>query len=201
MSRLWTAIKHKSLWIMSIGLMAASSGIDGAYMAAWMPDNVPWLGYVLNTTSDVASEVLMFWFARLQQERKGTKKWRLSWAILPAEAVIVLFSWFFGWRQLRLVMPRIEGASAVWVAPVSAAFVPLLLVTSGYAQALLAGKFENASQSTASASQSTASAMQSADTYTAQCEQCGWSSNGHESSARAERALRVHQSRWCKGEG
>ena len=67
--RIWRAIRRNSLWIMSIGLMAASSGIDGAYMAAWMPAGAAWLGYVLNTTSDVASEVLMYWFGRLQQER------------------------------------------------------------------------------------------------------------------------------------
>jgi hypothetical protein len=139
--RIWYWLQRNSLWIMSIGLMAASSGIDGAYMAAWMPVNAAWLGYVLNTTSDVASEVLMYWFGRLQQERKNSKKWRLSRWILVAEILVVAFSWFFGWRQLLMVLPQIEGDATAWVAPISAAFVPLLLAATGYAQALLAGKF------------------------------------------------------------
>ena len=54
---------------------------------------------------------------------------------------MVAFSWFFGWRQLLMVLPQIEGGAATWVAPISAAFVPLLLAATGYAQALLAGKF------------------------------------------------------------
>jgi hypothetical protein len=211
---------------MSIGLMAASSGIDGAYMAAWMPDGAGWLGYVLNTTSDVASEVLMFWFGRLQQERKGSKKWRLSRWILAAESVIVTFSWFFGWRQLRLVMPRIEGNAAHWVAPVSAAFVPVLLVSTGYAQALREGRFEKRESASAERAQSenvpthrTAVPAQSeahnaavpgksaaegpqseadAPTYEAHCGHCDWYGKGYETERAAENALRAHM-RWCSG--
>lgn len=146
----WTSLKRalqrNSLWIMSVGLMAASSGVDGAYMATWMPPRAWWLGYVLNTTSDVASEVLMYWFGRLQQERKRTKKRRYSWWLLPATAASIAFSWFFSWRQLLRVMPAVEHSDARWVAPVSAAFVPLMLASVGYAQALLAGKFDDATQ-------------------------------------------------------
>ena len=139
---IWRTLRRNSLWIISIGLMLASSGIDGAYMTAWMPVGAGWLGYVLNTTSDVASEILMYWFGRLQQERKGSKKWRFSWWILPAEIVIIGFSWFFGWRQLRLAMMDVEGMDTWWVAPIAAAFVPVLLAAVGYTQALVSGKLD-----------------------------------------------------------
>jgi len=142
MKRAWELIQRNSLWLVGLGVMAASSGVDGAYMSAWMPDGAGWLGYVLNTTSDAGSEVLMYWFGRLRQERKGSKKHRLSLLLLPAEIVIVAFSWFFSWRQLLRVLGPVEGAQARWVAPVSAAFAPVLLASIGYAQALLAGKFE-----------------------------------------------------------
>jgi len=145
--RAWNWCLGKSLWIMSIGLMLASSGIDGAYMSQWMPRQAYWLGYILNTTSDVASEVLMYWFARLRQERKGSKRWRMALWILPAVALIVLYSWFFSWRQLRVVMASFEGPSTEWVSIVSAGFVPLVLVATGYAQAIKDGRFEEREES------------------------------------------------------
>jgi len=100
------------------------------------------LGYVLNTVSDVSGLIIMYAFGRLQQERKKSKKWRLSWALLGAEIVAVWFSWFFSWRQLRIVLPAIEGPFAESVAMIAAAFIPLLLAFIGWAQALQAGRFE-----------------------------------------------------------
>jgi len=143
LKRLWGA----SLWFVGFGLMLASSGIDGTYMAKLMP--WPWLGYVLNTVSDIGSEVLMYWFGRLRQYPKNTKRYRMAWGLLVAEIILTSFAWLFGWRQLIPILTRIEGAqAAAWLAPVFAAFTPILLVAVGYAQALLAGRIESdASQS------------------------------------------------------
>ena len=52
-NRFWSWITRVSLWLVSIGLMLASSGIDGAYLARIMPAGADWLGYVLNTMSDI----------------------------------------------------------------------------------------------------------------------------------------------------
>jgi hypothetical protein len=135
--RLWGA----SLWFVGFGLMLASSGIDGAYMAKLMP--WPWLGYVLNTVSDIGSEVLMYWFGRLRQYPKNTKRYKMASGLLMAEMILTGFAWLFGWRQLLPILTRIEGAqAAAWLAPVFAAFTPVSLVAVGYAQALLAGRIE-----------------------------------------------------------
>ena len=136
--RLWGA----SLWFVGFGLMLASSGIDGAYMAKLMP--WPWLGYVLNTVSDIGSEVLMYWFGRLRQYPKNTKRYKMAWGLLVAEIILTAFAWLFGWRQLPPIVTSIEGAQAgAWLAPVFAAFTPVSLVAVGYAQALLAGRIES----------------------------------------------------------
>ena len=137
-----TWLLNNSLWLAALGLMFASSGIDGAYLAKIMEPRLWPLGYVLNTVSDVSGLIIMYAFGRLQQERRRSKKWRLSWALLGAEAVAVWFSWFFSWRQLRIVLPAIEGLFAESVAMVAAAFIPLLLAFIGWAQALQAGRFE-----------------------------------------------------------
>lgn len=138
LKRLWGA----SLWFVGFGLMLASSGIDGAYMAKLMP--WPWLGYVLNTVSDIGSEVLMYWFGRLRQYPKNTKRYKMASGLLVAEVVLTSFAWLFGWRQLLPIIARIEGAqAAAWLAPVFAAFTPISLVAVGYAQALLAGRIES----------------------------------------------------------
>ncbi len=139
-------LQQWSLWLVGLGLMIASSGTDGAYMARWMADlpgigGAAFLGYVLNTTSDVASLVLTYWYGRLQMDRSSTKR-RMSHVLLGAEAVAVAYSWFFGYRQLRLVLPAVEGDAAQWVAPIAAGFIPLLIAFVGYAQALLAGRID-----------------------------------------------------------
>lgn len=128
---------NNSLWLVGVGLMLASSGIDGAYMARWT--TWPILGYVLNTTADVCSEVLMYWYGRFQQDRSDRKR-RLSAALLAAEAVAVGYSWLFSWRQLRVMLQPAEPTDWQWVAPLAAGFIPLLLAFIGYAQSLLAGR-------------------------------------------------------------
>lgn len=135
-----------SLWLVGLGLMLASSGIDGAYMTLWMPPGATWLGYVLNTVSDVAGMVLMYWYGRLLQTRQnesgGKRKLKLSRVLLGAEVVAVAYSWLFSWRQLLIVLPSVEGEATRWVAPLAAGFIPLLLASAGYAQSLLAGRIE-----------------------------------------------------------
>ena len=129
------------LWLAGFGLMLASSGIDGAYMSDWMPDGFGWLGYVLNTTADVSGMILTYNFGRLQQDRTKAKR-KLSLFLLGAEVIAVVYSWFFSWRQLLLILPAIEPLAYKWVAPVAAGFIPLLLAFIGYAEALIAGRFE-----------------------------------------------------------
>jgi len=122
--------------------MTSSSGIDGAYLARMMAPQLWFLGYVLNTVSDVSGMILMYWFGKLRQERKGSKRHRLALALLPAEVIAIAYSWFFSWLQLRMVLRPIEGADAQWVAPIAAGFIPLLLAFIGWAQALREGRFQ-----------------------------------------------------------
>ena len=129
-----------SLWMAGFGLMLASSGLDGAYMARWMPPSWGWLGFVLNTTAAISGMILTYFYGRLQQD--GAKKRRLSNVLLAAEVVAVGYSWFFGWRQLLAVLPVVEPVDYRWVAPLAAGFIPLLLAFIGYAESLLAGKFD-----------------------------------------------------------
>lgn len=129
------------LWIIGFGLMVASSGLDGMYMARWMPPGWTWLGFVLNTTADASGMVLMYFYGRLQQDT-SIKKRKLSSVLLAAEFVSVGYSWFFGWRQLLFIMPTIEPNDYKWVAPLAAGFIPSLLAFIGYAESLLVGKFD-----------------------------------------------------------
>jgi len=135
-----------SLWLVAVGLCLASSGIDGAYMTKWMPPAAPWLGYVLNTVSDIAGMTLMYWYGRLLQTRRnesgGKRKLQLSRVILGAEGVMIGYSWLFGWRQLLIVMLPVEGNATRWVAPITAGFIPLSLAFAGYVQSLRAGRIE-----------------------------------------------------------
>jgi len=131
---------RNSLWLVGLGLMLASSGIDGAYMERW--NAWRYGGYVLNTVADLAGMALTYWYGRLQQDRSRTKR-RLSAVLLGAETVAVLYSWFFGWRQLLIVLPATEGDATRWVAPIAAGFIPLLLAFVGYAQSLLAGRIHS----------------------------------------------------------
>ena len=135
---MWKLLLDNSLWAVAFGLMLASSGLDGVYMAKWMPAGWGWLGLVLNTMSDIAAMTITYWFGRLQQS--GKTKRRLSLVLLGAELVAVAYSWFFSWRQLRIVLPAVEPAAWGWVSAIAAGFIPLLLAFVGYAQSLLAGR-------------------------------------------------------------
>lgn len=133
----WDWLKQNSLWLIGLGLMLASSGLDGVYLSRLMPQGQPLvalvLGLVLNTMSDVAGIVLTYWYGRLQYSEK---KRGPSNILLGAEAVAVAYSWFFSWRQLRIVMPAVESEDWRWVSLIAAGFIPLLLAFIGYAQSL-----------------------------------------------------------------
>ena len=128
-------LKRNSLWLAAIGLMLASSGLDGVYLGKLMPADWAWLGLVLNTMADVSGLILTYWYGRLQQER-SVKKRRLARVLLAAEIIAVGYSWFFAWRQLLAVMPAVEAAGYRVLAPIAAGFIPLLLAFIGYAQSL-----------------------------------------------------------------
>jgi hypothetical protein len=143
MKKLTNWLARNSLWCIGILLMLASSGLDGAYMARWQPEQMAWLGYVLNTVADCGGMLLSYWYGRLQMDRSVVKR-RRSRVLLIGEGIAIAYSWFFSWRQLLIVLPAIEGGATAWVAPVTAGFVPLLLAAIGYTQALLAGRIESA---------------------------------------------------------
>lgn len=144
LSSILASTKQASLWIVMLGLMLASSGLDGVYMAKWMPPAWAWSGFVLNTMADIANPVIIYWFGRIRQTaRAGSKRAKLALLLLPAEAVAVGYSWLFSWRQLRIVLPAVEPDHWYWVAPLAAGFIPLLLTFVGLAQSLLAGKLDD----------------------------------------------------------
>ena len=129
-------LNENALWLVGLGLMLASSGIDGAYMARMM--SWSWLGYVLNTTADVAGMALTYYYGRLLRDNaKTTNKHKQARYLIISEVVAVGYSWFFSWRQLRLVIQAIEPVDYEWIAAVSAAFIPLLLAFIGWAQSLI----------------------------------------------------------------
>lgn len=132
-----SAYMHENaLWLVGLGLMLASSGIDGAYMARLM--SWPALGYVLNTTADVAGMTLTYYYGRLLRDNaRTTNKHKQARYLIVSEVVAVGYSWFFSWRQLRIVIQTIEPVDYEWISLVSAAFIPLLLAFIGWAQSLI----------------------------------------------------------------
>jgi len=132
------AFFKNALWLASIGIMLASSGIDGTYMAAWMPKGAEVLGYILNTVADISGMALTFYYGVLIRESaRGSKRHKLARVLLGGELVSVFYQWFFSWRQLLRVLPAVEPVAFGWVAPVAALFNPLLLAFIGLAQSLL----------------------------------------------------------------
>lgn len=159
---LWDLALTNSLWLVGLGLMLSSSGIDGAYMSKWMEPRLAWSGYVLNTVSDIGGMVLMYWYGRILQTRKNAPgaavKLLMARFLLLSEVVAIAYSWFFSWRWLRRIMYGIEDMPLVsnWapdlapieieiVAFVSAGFIPLMLAFIGLAQSILAGRIETES--------------------------------------------------------
>ena len=204
--RFWARMMQSSLWLVSIGLMLASSGIDGAYLSRLMPVepiDLRWMGYVLNTMSDVGSEVLMYWFGRLRLFPKNSKRYRMAVILLPAELLTIAYSWFFSWRQLLLIMPAVEPQAAQWVAPIAAGFIPLLLSAIGYAQALLAGRIEKEHteqeqpQAEQEAAQTVAISEKSNGHKKHTCPYCGATASSSGKSFETQQAVSAHL-RFCK---
>jgi len=190
-----TWLLNNSLWLAALGLMLASSGMDGAYMAKIMEPSLWPLGYVLNTMSDVSGLVIMYAFGRLQQERKNSKKWKLSRVLLGAELVAVAYSWFFSWRQLLRTLQPMEQANTQWVAPIAAGFIPLLLAFIGWAQALQAGKFDE--QKSEQDEQVEQPPVLPEQPPVLKCKHCGAAEDKVGNPWSNTRALRAHES-WCK---
>lgn len=180
-SRLRRWFSASSLTLVAIGLMGSSSGLDGVYMVAWMPDSVPWLGFLLNTMADIATLLLSKRYARLQRRQDPTKR-HWSKVILAADIVAMFYSWLFSWRQLLRVMPLFEPDAWPWLAPLSAGFIPLMLGFIGYAQGLSDTRIE-ASQQTESMEQ-TQPVEEQVTSYV--CETCG-------ASYGSRNALNAHQ--------
>jgi len=141
MKSVWQWILQASLWIASIGLMIASSGLDGAYLARLMPDGWGWLGLLLNTMADITSELGMYWYGRLQQDVKAKRK-RARW-ILVGQVLLVGYAWLFSWRQLVPRMRQVDPEAARPMAMLAAGFIPLALIVVGYIQSLLSGRIES----------------------------------------------------------
>lgn len=157
------AILKSSLWLVGLGLMLASSGIDGAYMSRIMPEGWGWLGLVLNTTADISGMVIMYFYGYIRRENaKNTKKWKLARWLLFAEVFSVAYAWFFGWRQLKIVMLPIEGDATFWIAPIAASFIPMTLGFVGFAQSLLVDESQDEPQPKATKTQPTKPKMQPA---------------------------------------
>lgn len=130
---------QNSLWVVGFGLFLASSGLDGAFLVKLMPAQWGWLGLVLNTTTDVCSEVISYWTGRLAQDANKRKR-EMSKLLWIPQFALVFFAWLFGWRQIIPILRVIEPDDWHWLAPLMSAFVPTALVAVGYTQALLAGK-------------------------------------------------------------
>jgi len=137
----WQSFLRISLWLASAGLMLASSGLDGAYLAKLMPVGFGWLGLTLNTVSDIVSEIVMYWYGRLQMDASKTKQRLAKWLLAP-QVLLIGYAWLFGWRQLLPIMRDLEPADYSWLSMLVAGFVPVGIVSVGFVQALLAGRIE-----------------------------------------------------------
>ena len=133
-----------NLVLMGAGLLLASSALDGIYMGnAMMPVGYAGFGLLLNLVSDVCTLGLSYWYRRLRMDRSSVKR-KGAWVLLLTEVAATGYSWLFSWRQLLQVMPRVEGADAIWLAPLAAGFVPMLLFAIGYAEASRVGRLQTA---------------------------------------------------------
>lgn len=133
----WLQVLNNSLWVSSLAISIFSAGIDGEWLSKMQP--LPWMGYALNFVGDLTGEVLMYQFGKMQkQSSKNSKRWKASWFILFGSLITLWFSWLFSWRQLIEIMPD----QPVWIPFVCAMFVPLMLLSIGYTQAIVESKLE-----------------------------------------------------------
>jgi hypothetical protein len=97
-------------------------------------------GYGLNFAADVTSEMFAYLFARLQRaNRRGSKLWRWSFALLPLEVGALYYSTVFSWVTVRSVAPDLEP----WLQWSAATFAGFFLLGLGLGQALLDVRIES----------------------------------------------------------
>jgi hypothetical protein len=125
---------HTSI-IIGAGLMLASSGLDGRYMSLWMPD-APALGFILNTAADATGLYLGQQLARFMRSSDGIKRVVGLIVLALGQAVAVWYSWYFGYLQLRRVMPAFEPVEFDEIARTAAWFIPITLAVLGFSDGL-----------------------------------------------------------------
>jgi hypothetical protein len=97
-------------------------------------------GYGLNFAADVTSEMFAYLFARLQRSnRRGSKLWRWSFALLPLEVGALYYSTVFSWATVRSVASSLEP----WLQWSVATFAGFFLLGLGLGQALLDVRIES----------------------------------------------------------
>jgi hypothetical protein len=146
-------LQGHSLWLAAIGLMVASSSLDGVYLSRWTP-GFPLGGFILNTVADVSTLVISY---HINRHRNGSD-YKRALAASENRAVSLLitvgFSWLFTWRYLRPVIFGIEAQASLsplvvlewwpllkWVfcevlAALFSGFVPLMLWEIGRVQGI-----------------------------------------------------------------
>ena len=181
MSKFFQWLLKNSLWLVAIGLMAASTCFDGVYLESLSA--ITGFGFAMNVFSDIANPALMYWYGRLQQDKYKAKRDK-SKSILLWERIAIAYSWLFSWRQLRGMVylaeadplaARLGGPDIASVIEIEllafafAGFIPLLLAGIGVLQALIAGRIEE--EPAESESKAESPAVELSEPF--QCEVCG----------------------------
>jgi len=130
------------LWTLSAGIWIFSAFLDGRFLREMMPFGAlgTIAGYGLNFAADVTSEMFAYLFARLQRSnRRGSKLWRWSFALLPLEVGALYYSTVFSWATVRSVAGSLEP----WLQWSVATFAGFFLLGLGLGQALLDVRIES----------------------------------------------------------
>ena len=130
------------LWVLSAGIWICSAFLDGRFLREMMPLGAlgTIAGYGLNFAADVTSEMFAYLFARLQRSnRRGSKLWRWSFALLPLEVGALYYSTVFSWATVRSVASSLEP----WLQWSVATFAGFFLLGLGLGQALLDVRIES----------------------------------------------------------
>jgi hypothetical protein len=130
MKALHSWIKKSASTLIGVGLMLASSGLDGVYMSMWMPSGWAWLGFVLNTMADISDLYLGHRAGRLIRSKDPIRRWG-ALAVFAGQLIAIIYSWFFGFRQLLRVFEVLEPTNTRALAFWAAGSIPLLLAVLG----------------------------------------------------------------------
>lgn len=134
-----------ALWVLSVGIWVFSAGFDGAFLSSLMPQSLMGaiFGYGLNFVADVSNELLAYVFVVLQRrERKGSKTWRFSFALIAFQVAALYFGTVFSWSAIADRAPMMPA----WLQWSTAVFAQITLLSLGVAQALLDVKVESESK-------------------------------------------------------